>query len=81
MTFETPQTVEETDSMNNHPRIITTETVQKTTETLMDDESSSEQRQEQFCKVANKPRKSICRIQPEDSLSTSSENMFKEEEF
>lgn len=32
-------------------------------------------------KMLSTPRKSICRIPAEDSLSTSSGNMFKEEEF
>ncbi|CAB4031452.1 Hypothetical predicted protein [Paramuricea clavata] len=48
---------------------------------MMDTEGDLNTEEEMIKKMLSTPRKSICRIQAEDSLSTSSGNMFKEEEF
>jgi hypothetical protein len=50
-------------------------------ESMMDTEEDLNTQEEMIKKMLSTPRKSICRIQAEDSLSTSSGNMFKEEEF
>ena len=51
------------------------------TENTTDTESDLNTQDEKVKKMLSTPRKSICRIPAEDSLSTSSGNMFKEEEF
>lgn len=51
------------------------------TKNTMDREGEVNTQDEIIKKMLSTPRKSICRIPAEDSLSTSSGNMFKEEEF
>ena len=69
------------------PGMITSNTgstglsVDSTEENIADAEKELNIEQEMIKKVSSKARKSICRIQPVDSLSTSSGNMFQEEEL
>jgi hypothetical protein len=50
-------------------------------ENMMDANGDLNPEEEMIKRMLSNPRKSICRIPAEDSLSTSSGNMFKEEEF
>ena len=79
-TFDTPKQKGKSVSINTQPSMIN-DSFQKTTQITFDEEQSSQQSDELVKKMMNKPRKSVCRVQPQESLSTSSENMFKEEEF
>ena len=47
----------------------------------MNEERDTHTEEEMIKKVLSNPRKSICRIQAEDSLSTTSVNMFQEEQL
>ena len=50
-------------------------------ENLKETEEDANLEEEMIKKMLTTPRKSICRVQADDSLSTSSGNMFKEEEY
>lgn len=82
VTFDMPKIkVKKTVSIISQPSMIIDERGPTTTNITVCEELSCQRSEELLKKILNKPRKSICRIQPAESLSTSSENMFKEEQF